>query len=57
MLVMYHHLVIAPSIVKGDIRGMEEIVRKPLLNHMLFVTRAHDKLVHTIVGIDFHDMP
>ena len=36
---------------------MQEIIRKPLLDHMLFVPGADHKIIKAIVRILFHDMP
>ena len=56
VLVMHDHLV-ALGEVKGHIAGMQEIIRKPLLDHMLLVPGADHKIIEAIVRILFHDMP
>ena len=36
---------------------MEVIVREPLLDHMLLIAAADHKLMKSVGGIHFHDMP
>ena len=51
------HFVLAITVVKGNVRVVQEIVSKPLLDILLFVASADNKLSMTIVGILFHNVP
>lgn len=53
---MYGHLVLAIAIVEGDIGVMKEVVGKTLLDILLLVANADDKLGMAIVGIPLYDM-
>ena len=57
MVVVDDHLVLAAGEIKRNIAGMQEVIREPLLDHVLLVARADDKVVKTVVGIFLHDMP
>ena len=56
MLAMNNQL-IAPSEVKGHVRGVQEVVGKPLLDHVLPIAGAYNEIIETIMGIHFHDVP
>lgn len=43
--------------VERHIARTQEVIGEPLLDHMLLVARAHDKLIEAIVRKHFHDMP
>ena len=43
--------------VKCDIRRVEEVVGKPLLDHVLLITCTDDELIETIVAVFLHDVP
>ena len=51
------HLVLTITIIKGDIGVVQEVVSEPLLDILLLIASADDKLSMTIVGILFHDVP
>lgn len=48
---------IAIAEIKGDVAGLQEVMSKIVLDILLTVTRADDKLVVTIMKICFHDVP
>ena len=54
---MNGHLVLTVTVVEGDVRVMQEVVGKPLLDILLLVTSTDDKLGMAIIGILLHDMP
>ena len=56
-MVVDDHLVLAAGKIKRNIAGMQEVIREPLLDHVLLVARADDKVVKAVVGIFLHDMP
>lgn len=43
--------------VEGDIRHVQEVVCKVLLDEITLVAAANDKIVNVMKVIDFHDMP
>lgn len=43
--------------IERDIRGVDEVVREPFLDHVLLVARADDEVMETVMRILFHDMP
>ena len=43
--------------IEGHIRGVQKIIRKILLDHILFVAEADHKVVKAVGGIVFHDVP
>ena len=53
---VYNHFVFPVGKVIGDIRGVEEIIRKILFYDMLFVARTNDEFVESIVAVKLHDM-
>ena len=57
VVVVDDHLVLAAGEIKRNIAGMQEVIREPLLDHVLLVARADDKVVKAVVGIFLHDMP
>jgi hypothetical protein len=56
MLVVDNYLVPVGK-VEGYIRGMQIIIRKPFLDHMLLVACANHKFIETVGGIGLHNMP
>ena len=51
------HLVLSITVIESDIRVMKEVVSEPLLDILLLVTSADDKLSMTVVSILFHNVP
>ena len=49
------HLVVGH--VEGDIRHVQKIVGKILLDDVALVAAANDEFIHAVSGIQFHDMP
>ena len=47
----------AIAVVEGDVRIVKEVVGKPLLDVLLLITSADNKLSMAIVGILFHNVP
>ena len=43
--------------IKGNIRSMKKIVRKPFFNNILFITCTYNEFIYSIMRICFHDMP
>src|ERR1700704_1175037 len=41
----------------GDVGVVKEIVEKIFLDHITFVSQANNKIVESLGGINFHNMP
>ena len=54
---MNNHLIFATCIVKRNIGSVQEIICKPLLNHVLLISSTNNKLIVAIACISLHDMP
>ena len=55
VLSVYLHLIIGE--IEGDIRGVQKIVRKIFLHHILLIAEANDEIVKAKRRIIFHDVP
>ena len=51
MLVMDNHIIFSAGKIKGDIAIVQVIVRKPLLDHVLLVPCADDKIIEAVGGV------
>ena len=49
------HLVVGQ--VKGHVGGMEEVIGKKLLHHILLISQADDEFMESILGIVLHNVP
>ena len=56
VLVVIDDLVVAAEI-EGNVGMVEEVVGKPVFDHVLFVTGAHDKVIEAVERVLFHDVP
>ena len=45
------------SQVDADVGGVEKVVREILFDHVAFVTKADDEIVHAMGRIQLHDVP
>ena len=57
LTMMYRHFVLPVSEVKAYVAVVQEIVGKPLLDVFLLISGTDNKLIVSIVGILFHNMP
>src|SRR4051794_9156941 len=48
---------LARAEVEGHVRGVQRVVREPLLDDVALVAEAHDEVVDPGGGVDLHDVP
>ena len=51
------HLISSIGEVVGDVRGMQEVVRKVFLDDVLLIARADDELLNPMMAVQLHDVP
>ena len=54
---MDDHVIAAIGEIVCNVRGVQKVVRKVLLDDVLFIARADDELVETVVAVQLHDVP
>ena len=57
VVIMYGHFILTVGKIKGNVTGVQEVIREPLFDHVLLVPRAHDELVKAIAGVLLHNVP
>ena len=57
MVLVDNHLVFAVGEVICNVGGVQEIIRKILLDHMLLIPGADHKIVEAVITVELHDMP
>ena len=57
MVLVDNHLVFAVREVICNVGGMQEIICKILLDHMLLIPGADHKIVEAVIAVELHDMP
>ena len=55
--IVVHRHAIALCKIEGDVRGVQIVVSKVFLDHIAFITKANDKFMKAVVGVDLHNMP
>ncbi len=55
LVLVHFHLI--RGHVEGDIRHVQEVVGKVFLDQIALVAAADDELIHTMGGIELHDVP
>ena len=57
MVLVNNHLVFAVGKVICNVGGVQEIICKVLLDHMLLIPGADHKIVEAVMAVELHDMP